>query len=245
MGRSSLTAILSVGLFLLAHSVAHAQRAGESIRHARALLADACRLHGLLEATGADAFTIRSDCRLESATEELLEKLSCPNEIGQIGILMDDCILWYNRTSVGVRRDCHLAQDQAIVSTLSCAGRQLTLLENSIACLLGHGALELGGQPVPQPNWSAPPSAYDPHRGFAPQGGQPGTWVNGPNLPAPRSSGYPFGSEGYGDPRQPSFRQPPAYGPTVPQFGTSQVPANQRGQIARAMLELMLSQMSR
>ena len=252
MGRTILTATFAVALSFLSQSFALAQRADKSLRHAHSLLAEACKLHSLLESAGTDAFTIRSACRLESSAEELIEKLSCPSNFEHVDILMDDCILWYKRTYIGVRRDCHLAQNHLVASTLSCAGRQVALLEDSIECLLHHGGQ---AEPLQHPNWFAPQSGDVPQPGFVPQplSGHPGTWVNGPiavpALPALlRSPGYPFGSEGFGEPGVPqtSIRQwSDQLPPLTQQFAPNHATPNQRGQIARAVLEVVLSQLSR
>lgn len=253
MGRKISTATLAFALVLFTNSFARAQRgADESIRYARAILADACELHSLLEVAGADGFTIRSASRLESSVEELLEALSCPSSIGQVGDMVDDCILWYGRTSVGVQRDCHLVEDRAVTSILSCAGRQLALLEQAVACLLGHGGHGVAFPPVTRPTWNAPPSAFAPHEDLAPQFGRSGAWVND-SITAPaevRLRAYPLGSEEFRQPGyrqrgvgQTNLRQPTIYqsqfAPSQPSF------SSQRGQIARSVLELVLSEMSK
>jgi hypothetical protein len=261
MGRFKFVSTLALVLLFLSQPFARAQRPDEAIRLARALLSDACKLHRQLESAGADPFTLRSACRLESTTEELLEKLGCPSHIGDAGMLVDDCILWYNRTLVGVRRESCLASDRAIAATLSCAGRQLALLEDSVACLLGHG---MHAHTAHGPTRTLPQTPYAPSRGNPaqrlpghsqlgqPAWGQPGAWVGGP-FAAPASSrpGYPFNSRGLAEPfvENPDFGRPEVghesireshYRQAVP----SPTPAP-RGQIARAVLEMMLSEMSR
>lgn len=291
MGRTNFASMLALLMVLFPQSFAWAQRPDEAIRYARALLSDACKLHRLLESAGADPFTLRSACRLESSTEELIEKLQCPSRIADAETLVDDCILWYNRTSVGVRRQHCLATDRAIASTLACAGRQLTLVESAVDCLLRHGVRA----PIIQPPVTQPPVWTLPHPGFAPNPvrtrqlrptfpgqpfpgqpfpgqasptqpvpTQPGAWVRGPfGTPVnPRSglapNNHPFGIEDLSNPApvQPDFDQEGFGQPRVGQLQAQEFdyrqptrtpvqPASQRGQIARAVLELMLSEMSR
>ena len=280
MGRTNFASMLALLMVLFGQSFARAQRPDEAIRYARALLSDACKLHRLLESAGADPFTLRSACRLESTTEELIEKLQCPSRIAEAEILVDDCILWYNRTSVGVRRQSCLASDRAIASTLACAGRQLTQLESSVDCLLRHGVRPPAIQPpIQQPLWTLPPTGFapnpvrtrQPRQAFPgqtlpgqPFPVQPGAWVRGPfSAPVnPRPNfipnSHPFGIEDLNEPVpvQPDFDEDSFGQPRVGQFQAQESyyrqpartpvqPATQRGQIARAVLERMLSEMSR
>ena len=244
MGRINLFAKLAFVFFCLTQST-WAQRPDEAIRNAQSLLSDTCKLHQLLESAGAEPFTLRSACRLESSAEELVEKLSCPSSIAEASVLVDDCILWYKRTSVGVRRQSCLASDRAIATSLACTGRQLTLVETSVSCLLRHGT---HNSPNPQPSWNLPQAgrAPSPYYGQA-LPGRPGAWVEGPfsdpaGSPAlgPSPFGHPIGNQystresHYRQQVRDVLREPapsPAGGP--------------RGQIARAVLELMLSEMSR
>ncbi len=235
----------------------------ESVRLARALQEDACKLHQLLEVAGADPFAMRSVCRLESAAGEMVEKLSCGSHLAEAGELLDECILWYGRTSVAVRRDCRLADDRAIAATVSCAGRQLALLEESIACLLRHGGGHVAPiNPFQQPTWIAPPTGYGVPRGWPQarpvqpgawqsnawqsnarqpdvwraEGGQPESWANTP---------WGQGAESQFAPLESRF-VPPVDARTYRQSVPNSPPSSpQRGQIARAVLELMLSEMSR
>ncbi len=213
MGRVTLNSFVVLALVIASPLVATAQRPHAAVRAAEALLEDSCELHSLLESHHADVYTIRSASRLESTVEQLIEKLSCPHSEAAIGMLMDECTLWYNRTLVAVRRDCRLDEDRAIASVLACAGRQLASLEDSIACFLRDSRRDAGhhsGHSGRNPRWD------DPRVGRAPLPlpGQPGSWVGGP-FGDPRGNSYPNGSGEYGHSGfapGPSLRAQPGYG---------------------------------
>ena len=208
MRRNFSTALLAICFLLTAIAPTFAQAPYGVIRNAKALLGDACKLHSLLKAAGADPYTFRSACRLESAAEQLLEKLSCPRSQDQVPYILDECSLWYNRTSSGIRHDCRLNDSQIIRATIANAGRQLSAVQDGFACHL-RDSRPIGhpfGQPFGHPNHS------DDYRWGAPQiggpavplPGRPSNWNQNP-MGDNRSPSFPFGPEGFG---RPNFGQP-------------------------------------
>ena len=212
MCRNFLIALVALGFTFSVVAPAPAQAPYGVIRSAKSLLGDACKLHSLLEAAGADSYTFRSACRLESSAELLLEKLSCPRSRDQVLGILDECALWYTRTSSGIQHDCRLHEQQIIRATLANAGRQLNILESSVACYVRDGGAIGHDSHRDDYRWNAPSYGAAP-RSFP---SQPGSWANGP-FGESRSPSFPFGSEGFGRPgfappqvQNPSFGHPAA-----------------------------------
>ncbi len=139
-----------------------------------------------------------------------------------------------------IRRDCQLAHDATLNSILACAGRKLTLLESSVDCLLRHGSHVEPRHLEPQPEWYTPPTGFAPRVDFDPTAAYPKRNLGHDPFEARtnlRSPGYPNNIESFG---RPNIRQS-NYG----QATNQQFAPNQRGQIARAVIELMLSELSR
>jgi len=239
--------------------VATAQHPHAALRAAESLLSDTCELHSLLEARRADAYTIRSASRLESTVEELIEKLQCSHSEAAIAMLMDDCILWYKRTSVGIRRDCRLEDDRGIASVMACAGRQLSSLEDAIACFLRDSRHDTGHHYGHNTGHAARASRdsrwNDPRYGAAQLHlpGQPGTWVSGP-IGEQRVLNYPYGTGVYGHPGFDSgtqLRAQPGFGPGVysspaPTPFQARPPQSRGNQgLGLSVLESVLSELAR
>ena len=151
MARTKLSFNASISdSFVLLQSTSKAQRQDEAIRQARALLVrrlQACtgfsnqrEQSHLLCVRPAD-----SKAALKNSSKSSLAQAS----IAEAGILVDDCILWCNRTSVGVRRQGCLAERS---SDISVTGLHRTatngLVEASVACLLRHGTCTWCAQPT-------------------------------------------------------------------------------------------------
>ena len=198
MGRVLSIALTLLGFLFLSPTTSVAQRPHAALRIAEDLLSDTCELHRLLESRRADASTFRSACRLESTVEALIEKLQCAHDEVALAELMDECALWYSRTSVGIRRDCRLDEDRAIASVMACAGRNLNLLEDAITCLIRDSRRRPSVHPdhrhgnVGEPNWNGRRFGGAP----LPLPGEGGSWVSGP-IGEQRFSNSPFGSPGF------------------------------------------------
>ena len=198
MGRVLSIALTLLGFLVLSPSTSVAQRPHAALRIAEELLSDTCELHRLLESRRADASTFRAACRLESTVEALIEKLQCPHDEFALAEVMDECALWYSRTSVGIHRDCRLDVDREIASVMACAGRNLRLLEDAIACLIRDNRRRPVVHPdhrhgnAGEPNWSGRRFGGAP----LPLPGQPGSWVSVP-IGEQRFSNSPFGAAGF------------------------------------------------
>ncbi len=212
MRHNFLTAVMTVSLAFFAISTAFAQAPYELIRRAKALNGDACKLHSLLETVGADAHTFRSVCRLESASQELLAKLDWRHSPFEIACIVDECKLWFTRSSVGIQKDCRLHDNRLIAATLANAGRQLAILDDWVACYVRdagrtghHGSPNFGspsfGNPVPDRfnrDFYNGRSGGHNIRTYEPQ-------FERSQIGDAKTPNYPFGSAGFG---QPNFGKP-------------------------------------
>ncbi len=238
---------------------AHASPQDEAAGLKRAV----CVLRSELESHGADPYTIRSVCRLETASTELIEKLACKADPTAIVLALRDAELWLERTSAGVRADCRLRDNRHIVNAFELTASKLIGTQYSVECWLARAPR------VPAGSLGGGHGSHSLYFGYSSTGGR--------SIPGAGHSGHGFGDAGYGsagsgighpgyghDPFRGGFSEPapPAWArglstPPAPGFATRPSPAPAlpapevsrsapaRGEIGRAILGALLTEISR
>ncbi len=219
----------------------------------------ACQLHTELDAHGVDPATDRYVCRLETAIAELIEKLSCPHDVGAIDCALRETAVWLERTTVGVETNYRLHTCLEIVRHLEATHRSLTYTSQAIECWLSHGASPgpagffggvahpalTGGVPFGSGGYTA---GYGSRSSHAPSPAISSPFSNG-SIGGHRNGGHAVNTpQGRGLPPP----APPAWAGSHRDFSTPSVPygleasrSTGGGEIGRAIIGALLSELSR